>query len=55
MPNYDKASKIIAFTTCNSCGKTIPQVLALKSMDEHYCDDNCRNDDLLKRLRCEGM
>lgn len=55
MPDYDKAAEIIRFTTCNNCGRTIPQMLAFVDKDEHYCDPFCRNEDLMKRLRKEGM
>lgn len=54
-PDYDRASKIIRFTTCAGCGRTIPLVLAFKAMDEHYCDEFCRNDDLMNKLREGGL
>lgn len=54
--DFTVPSRIIAFTQCGHCSRTIPQSLAITFRGEHYCDANCaeQDSDLLK-LRKAGL
>lgn len=55
MNNYDRASAIIRFTTCNHCGVTMPQLLALTKhyfgQEEHFCSEECYTEEFINTVR----
>lgn len=54
--DFTQASQIVALTQCAHCLHTIPQSLALTFNGEHYCDEECaENEFALEKLRACGL